>query len=125
MRAVAGNYAVAQSSATAPSIAIKAAQCLGVATGWIGPTAGDITVDCMAMAFVVPIDTDPRALAILHEWVKTAGGDERGAPAHDAHSQGADLILNKVSGAPGFCGEHNRIVLDPRPLTAKTGVRVP
>jgi len=28
--------------------------------------------------------------------------DERGAPAHDPHPKGADLILNKVSGAPGF-----------------------
>jgi hypothetical protein len=29
-----------------------------------------------AEAFGVPIDTDPRALAILHEWVKTTGRDE-------------------------------------------------
>src|SRR5258706_6152040 len=28
--------------------------------------------------------------------------DEQGAPALDAHPKGADLILNKVSGAPGF-----------------------
>ena len=57
----------------------------------------------MAKAFGVPIDTDPRALAILHEWVKTTGtGGERGAPAPDAYPHGADLILNKVSGAPGF-----------------------
>jgi hypothetical protein len=27
----------------------------------------------VAKAFGVPIDTDPRALAILHEWVKTTG----------------------------------------------------
>src|SRR6516225_9862733 len=33
------------------------------------PTHGDITTDCVAKAFGVPIDTDPRALAILHEWV--------------------------------------------------------
>jgi molybdopterin-biosynthesis enzyme MoeA-like protein len=39
-------------------------------TGGIGPTHGDITEDC-AKAFGVPIDTDPRALAIRHEWVKT------------------------------------------------------
>src|SRR5262249_53067599 len=45
----------------------------------IGPTHGDITADCVATAFGVPIDRNPRALAIL-----------------------ADLILNKVSGAPGF-----------------------
>ena len=37
-------------------------------TGGIGPTHGDITADCVAKAFDVPIDSDPRALAILHEW---------------------------------------------------------
>src|SRR5262249_42371481 len=57
-------------------------------TGGIGPTHADITADCVAKAFDVPIDSDPRALAILHEWVKTTGADERGTPAHDAHSQG-------------------------------------
>ena len=58
-------------------------------TGGIGPTHSDITAACVAKAFGVPIDTDPRALAILHEWVKTTGtGGERGAPAHDAHPQG-------------------------------------
>ena len=29
----------------------------------------------MAKAFGVPIDSDPRALAILHEWVKTTGAE--------------------------------------------------
>src|SRR5262249_16841133 len=38
-------------------------------TGGIGPTHADITADCVAKAFGVPIDRDPRALAILHEWV--------------------------------------------------------
>src|SRR5262249_25593489 len=37
-------------------------------TGGIGPTPRDIT---RAQAFGVPIDADPRALARLHEWVKT------------------------------------------------------
>jgi molybdenum cofactor synthesis domain-containing protein len=40
-------------------------------TGGIGPTHDDITADSVAKAFGVPIDTDPRALAILHEWVET------------------------------------------------------
>jgi molybdopterin-biosynthesis enzyme MoeA-like protein len=44
-------------------------------TGGIGPTHSDITVACVAKAFGVPIDTDPRALAILHEWVKTTGAE--------------------------------------------------
>jgi molybdopterin-biosynthesis enzyme MoeA-like protein len=42
-------------------------------TGGIGPTHGDITADCVAKAFAVPIDTDARSLAILHEWVKATG----------------------------------------------------
>jgi molybdopterin-biosynthesis enzyme MoeA-like protein len=44
-------------------------------TGGIGPTQGDITADCIAKTFGVPIDTDPRALAILHEWVKTTSAE--------------------------------------------------
>jgi molybdopterin-biosynthesis enzyme MoeA-like protein len=72
-------------------------------TGGIGPTHGDITADCVAKAFGVPIDTDPRALAILHEWVKTTGAEMNEARLRLTRiPQGADLILNKVSGAPGF-----------------------
>ena len=64
---------------------------------------GDITADCVAKAFGVPIDADPRALAILHEWVKTTGAEMNEAPAHDAHPPGrGSLFLNKVLGALGF-----------------------
>jgi molybdenum cofactor synthesis domain-containing protein len=44
-------------------------------TGGIGPTHGDVTADCVAKAFGAPIDSDLRALAILHEWVKTNGAE--------------------------------------------------
>src|SRR5262245_14143924 len=51
----------------------------------------------------VPIDTDPRALAILHKWVKTTGAEMNEARLRMTRlPKGADLILNKVSGAPGF-----------------------
>src|SRR5262249_33374031 len=69
----------------------------------IGPTHGDITADCVAKAFGVPIDRDPRALAILHEWVETTGAEMNEARLRMTRiPKGADLILNKVSGAPGF-----------------------
>jgi molybdopterin-biosynthesis enzyme MoeA-like protein len=72
-------------------------------TGAIGPTHGDITADCVAKAFGVPIDTDPRALAILHEWVKATGAEMSETRLRMTRiPKGADLILNKVSGAPGF-----------------------
>ena len=68
-------------------------------TGGIGPTHGDITADCVAKAFGVPIDTDPRALGILHEWVKTTGAEmNEGSLRLTRIPKGADLILNKVSG---------------------------
>jgi len=56
-----------------------------------------------AKAFGVRIDTDPRALAVLHEWVKTTGAEMNEARLRMTRiPKGADLILNKVSGAPGF-----------------------
>ena len=78
-------------------------RCTYVFTSGIGPTHGDITADCVAKAFGVPIDRDPRALAILHEWVKTTGAEMNEARLRLTRiPKGADLILNKVSGAPGF-----------------------
>jgi molybdenum cofactor synthesis domain-containing protein len=71
-------------------------------TGGIGPTHDDITADCVAKAFGVPIDHDPRAVALLRE--RFAGtGDLNEARMRMARiPAGADLIPNKVSTAPGF-----------------------
>src|SRR5262249_40568400 len=44
-------------------------------TGGIGPPHDDITADCVAKAFGVPIDVDPRALAILHERLRATGAE--------------------------------------------------
>jgi molybdenum cofactor synthesis domain-containing protein len=72
-------------------------------TGGIGPTHDDITADSVAKAFGVPIDSDPRSLAILHEWVKETGAQMTEARLRMTRiPKGADLVLNKVSGAPGF-----------------------
>jgi len=72
-------------------------------TGGIGPTLRDITADCVAKAFGVPIDIDPRALAVLHEWLKETGAEMTEARLRMTRiPKGADHVLNKVSGAPGF-----------------------
>src|SRR5499427_6447526 len=72
-------------------------------TGGIGPTHDDITADCVAKAFGVPIDVDPRALAILHERLRATGAEMNEARLRMTRiPKGAELVLNKVSGAPGF-----------------------
>jgi len=72
-------------------------------TGGIGPTHDDITADCVAKAFGVSIDVDPRALAILEERVRATGSQMNEARLRMTRiPKGADLVLNKVSGAPGI-----------------------
>jgi len=72
-------------------------------TGGIGPTHDDITADCVAKAFGVPLNHDPRAVAILKERLAKTGGELNEARMRMTRvPQGADLVNNKVSGAPGF-----------------------
>src|SRR5207253_10522868 len=72
-------------------------------TGGIGPTHDDITADCVAKAFGVPIDVDPRALAILQERLRATGAEMNEAPLRMTRiPKGAELGINKVPGAPGI-----------------------
>jgi molybdenum cofactor synthesis domain-containing protein len=70
-------------------------------TGGIGPTHDDITADAIAKSFGVGIGEDPRALAVMGERYKP---DEL-TPARRRMAripEGADLVDNPVSKAPGF-----------------------
>lgn len=70
-------------------------------TGGIGPTHDDITADCVAKAFGVSIDVDPRARAMLLEHIKLEDLNE--ARLRMARiPAGAELVPNPVSKAPGF-----------------------
>ena len=73
-------------------------------TGGIGPTHDDITADSVAAAFGVGIDHDPRAMAILEDhYARMPQAEFTEARKRMARiPDGADLIENIVSSAPGF-----------------------
>jgi len=83
--------------------ALRGAYTYVFTTGGIGPTHDDITADCVAKAFGVPLDVHPEAVAILKERLARTGGELNEARLRMARvPRGAALVANKVSGAPGF-----------------------
>lgn len=84
--------------------ALRAAYSYVLTTGGIGPTHDDITADSIAKAFGVAVVENPDAKARL-----VAHYSSKNLPLNEARlrmarmPEGASLIENGVSGAPGFC----------------------
>ena len=70
-------------------------------TGGIGPTHDDISVDSIAAALGVPVIVHPRARQILENYYATRGGLNDARLRMARVPEGADLIENRESGAPG------------------------
>lgn len=72
-------------------------------TGGIGPTHDDITAACVAKAFGVALPVNEEARRILAEYYAMQAADLTDARLRMARiPEGAELIANPVSGAPGF-----------------------
>ena len=71
-------------------------------TGGIGPTHDDITVDAIARALQVPVVIHPKARAALESYYEDRGGLTEARLRMARVPEGAELIDNPMSGAPGI-----------------------
>ena len=71
-------------------------------TGGIGPTHDDITVDAVAEALGVAVVIHPESRAILERYYETRGGLNEPRLRMARVPAGAELIPNRMSGAPGI-----------------------
>ena len=80
-------------------------------TGGIGPTHDDITSEAVARAFNLPYRIHPEAKRILVAFYEETGRELNEARMRMAHTpEGATLIENPVSRAPGFRVENVHVL---------------
>lgn len=87
-------------------------------TGGIGPTHDDITVDAIAEALGVPVIVHPDARAILEAYYQERGGLTDARLRMARVPQGAELIPNRYTGAPGIRYENLFIMAGVPQITA-------
>ena len=71
-------------------------------TGGIGPTHDDITVDAIAAALGVGVVHHPKAMETLTRYYESRGGLNEARARMARVPDGAGLIENRLSGAPGI-----------------------
>ena len=80
-------------------------------SGGIGPTHDDITADAVAVAFGMPLDIRADARALLQDHYDRAGLELNPARLRMARiPEGAQLIDNPISAAPGFSLENVHVM---------------
>lgn len=82
--------------------ALRAANDYLFTTGGIGPTHDDISVDAIAAALGVPVVIHPAARAVLEAYYADRGGLTEARLRMARVPEGAELIENRMSGAPGI-----------------------
>ncbi len=87
-------------------------------TGGIGPTHDDITVDAIAEALGVGVIVHPEARATLQEYYETRGGLNDARLRMARVPEGAELIPNRYTGAPGIRFENLFIMAGVPQITA-------
>ena len=95
-------------------------------TGGIGPTHDDITVDAVAKALGVGVIVHPDARAILERYYSGRGGELTEARLRMARTpEGAELIPNRMSGAPGIRIGNLFVICGTPAITNRLPMRMP
>ena len=112
---------------TAAVRALSAAYTHVFTSGGIGPTHDDITADCIAAAFGASIGVRADARAILEAHYQRTGTELNEARLRMARiPEGATLIDNPVSAAPGFTMENVHVMAGvPQIFTAMVASVIP